>query len=461
MTRPKVKFLFINPIDSSKVVETCFPSLGLGYIASALRRKFNNIQFKVIEDNVVREIANWQPDIVGITSVSQYYNRAKMYAGIAKDFGLPIIIGGTHISALPDTLTNNMDVAIIGEGEDTIVDLMEVYYEYGRFPKPALSDINGIAFKQDGELITTQPRQLIEPLDDIDMPYRDMLKIDRATSMFSSRGCPYRCTFCFSSRYWQKVRFFSAEYVAYEIEVLYKKYGANRISFLDDLFIANKKRLANIIRILAANDLLGKISFICNVRSNLVDDEMASMLQSLNTELVGIGMESGCQPTLEYLKGRGNITVEDHIRAIKMLRKYNINSHPSFIIGSPYEDREAIMETIKFIKDNKITSFEAYVLIPFPGTPVWDYAESRGLVSNNMDWDRLGCDFSINPNPVILSEKLSYNEIAGFYKQLTDRRDMYIKLKWIKDAANLTVRNPLVVPAYIWKRIKHGDKHNE
>ena len=447
-----IRFLLVNAIDTKATIETCFPNLGLGYIASSLRkevpfRRGHTVEFKVVDSNVAECIKEWQPDLVGITAVSQNYNNAMEYAKIAKSFGLPVIMGGVHISALPQTLTANMDVGIVGEGERTIVDLISLWATEGKFYNRHLAEIDGIVFHNGDKLVETKARDLIQTIDNISFPARDILKIDKSTSMFTSRGCPYNCTFCFSTRFWNRVRFFSAEYVVEEIELLYKTYGVRQINFWDDLFIADRKRLSNIIDILDKKGLLGKISYTCNARSNLVTDELIQVLKVMGVKAIGMGFESGCQSTLEYLKGK-NITVEDHTRAIEILRANKLSFYVSFIIGSPFEDRDSILETIKFIKYNKITEFSTHVLTPYPGTPVWEYAKGKGLVSDNMDWGRLDIKFGENSNPVFVSEKLIPNEIRILYNQMEDIRKHYARKSMVLHG----LKDPLAAMKYVWVR---------
>ena len=448
-----IRFLLINAINTQEKIETFIPNLGLGYIASSLRkampfRRGHSVEFRAIDNNIGKAIKEWRPDLVGITAVSQNYGKAMEYARIAKSFNLPVIMGGVHISALPQTLTDDMTVAVVGEGEKTIVDLIALWAAEGKFYNWHLKETEGVAFHDGDKLVITQPRQLIQPLDSIPLPARDLLKIDRCTSMFSSRGCPYRCTFCFSARFWNKVRFFSAEYVVEEIEFLHKTYRVKQISFLDDLFTADAKRLTNIVELLGKKDLLGKITFLCNTRSNLVTDELARLIRTMGVKTVGMGLESGCQATLEYLKGK-NIKVQDHSRAIQTLLKHGITSHVSFIIGSPFEDRASIMETYQFIKDNRLTTnFDVYILTPFPGTPVWDYALSRNLVGDNMDWGRLEIKFNCNPNPIIVSEKLTEPEIRRLYHKMIDIRTKLAPRDMIHQGLN----NPLAIPKNVLRR---------
>ena len=123
-----MKMMFINAINPYSEVQNRWPNLGLGYLASALREHFGpkEFEFKIVDSDVERELDAFKPHVVGITSVSQNYNYAKAYARAAKKRAIPVIIGGVHISALPETMTEDMDVAVLGEGEETIVELMEV-----------------------------------------------------------------------------------------------------------------------------------------------------------------------------------------------------------------------------------------------------------------------------------------------------------------------------------------------
>lgn len=407
------KFLLINAIDISKSLQTSLPPLSLGYLASSLRRKFgaSKFEFKIIDRVVLQEISTFRPDIVGITCVSQNYNFAMKYAKMAKKFKIPVLIGGTHITVLPTTLSRDMDVAVIGEGEEAINDLFTIYQKEKRFDKESLATVKGIAYWQSGKIIQTEQRLPVKSMDKIPNPAKDLMKIEKCTHVFSSRGCPYRCVFCASSRFWQSTRFFSAKYVVREVKYLYETYGVREIDFWDDLFIVNKQRIKDIIKLLRKEKLLGKISFSCAVRSNLIDESMVRLLKKLNVKGVSMGLESGTPRVLNFLKGN-NINIKNHMKAVKLFKKYGIEPSASFIIGSPTETREEIMQTFKFIKDSKLRGFGVYVLTPLPGTPIWEYAKERGMVSEKMDWSTLNVEFLENhEEAIILSETLSREEL--------------------------------------------------
>lgn len=411
-----MKFLLINAIDISKTLQTSLPPLSLGYLVSSLRSEYGSdlIDFKIVDRNVANVIRRYKPDIVGITAVSQNYNYAIEYAKIAKKRKLPVIVGGTHISVLPTTLTRDMDVAVVGEGEAAIKELFSIFIKEKKFSPADLRKLKGLAFWDKGKVVQTEKRTPIIPMDAIPLPARDLMKIEKCTHVFSSRGCPYRCVFCASSRFWNITRIFSAKYVVNEIKYLYENHGVKEIDFWDDLFIVSRPRIKKIISLLRREKLLGKIVFSCAVRSNLIDESMAKLLKKMNVKSVSMGLESATPRILDYLKGT-NINIKDHARAIRIFKKYGIEPSASFIIGSPNETREEILQTYKFIKDGKLRGFGVYVLTPLPGTPVWEYAKEKGLVNEKMDWSTLNVEFWQNhEQAIILSETLTRDELYKF-----------------------------------------------
>ena len=411
--------VFINAIDTASEVETRYPSLGPAYLASMLREHMgaSTFTFKIIDRDVESVMRDCKPDIVCISAVTQNFGIAQRYAALVKKRGVPVIIGGVHVSALPHTIAGEMNVGCIGEGETTIVELFSLFLKKGRLVADDLASISGIAYHDGAIFRVTPPREQISDLDALPFPARDLLDIKRHSYMFTSRGCPYRCRFCSSSNFWRKPRFFSAEYIIREIEELVENYDVRLISFFDDLFIGDKARLSKIAALIEKNDRLRDVAFTCSGRANLITDETAALLKRMRVRSVGMGLESGSDATLRYLK-INDISVEDNRSAVFTLRKHGIAANASFVIGSPDETENDMLDTFRFIKRTPLSLFDTYVITPYPGTELWEEARTRGLVSDTMDWSRLNINFYRNSaNAVILSKKLDRKSLLTIYRK--------------------------------------------
>lgn len=453
------------------------PPLGLGYIASYLRKysDFNNISIVEKESNLLNSIIRRKPDIVGIASVSvQFNNAVKLAEEIKKELDIPVIIGGQHITSIPHVLPNVFDLAVVGEGEETILELIKTFSEDGKFKQEKLNKIKGIAFYKDNKLVATQRRELIQPLDKIPYPARDLFKmkehyllprkiisktnLNRGTHMLTSRGCPYNCVFCASSCFWKhRIRFFSPEYVIGEMKELIEKYGVKVICIFDDLFIVDKKRLEKIVEMIKKENIEKQVMFRCSVRADLIDEKTCHMLKQMNVHTVSVGFESGSKRVLNYLK-RNTAKVENNSRAAKLLKKYDFEIEGLFMIGSPYETREDMMKTMKFIKENDIDTIELCLTTPFPGTDLWEYAKQKGLVSDNMDWSLL--DLQSVPDldkQIFLNDQMSKEEFLQIYelfRKEVEKRNFALNLKasdiLSKNLLKKGISNPHLTLKYLY-----------
>jgi radical SAM superfamily enzyme YgiQ (UPF0313 family) len=423
MTRG-LRILLVNAVNPDVEVEHRYPNLGLGYLVASVRAQFSDLDvtFKIADRNIQREVICFGPHLVGISAVSQNYTRALLLADWLAARKIPVIFGGIHITNCPETLPRTAVAACLGEAEHTFPELVKLFLSDTLTPG-LMHNIPGVCFWDGETLVKTRPRPLIPDMDSIPFPARDLLPIRSHTYMFTSRGCPYRCTFCSSSRFWDKLRCFSAEYVVNEIESLVRNHHVTMISIFDDLFVADIVRLKAIIQLLYVRNLLGKVKFTCSCRANLVDHALAVLLAKMGVVSVGLGLESGDEEVLQYLKG-GNISVADNFKAINLLKDAGIAVNASFIIGSPLETAAQIVNTYNFIKTSRLDLFDIYLLTPYPGTPVWDYARTRKLVSSDMtDWSVLDVNaYRAFHKAIILSETLSRRDIRQFYDKFRSLR---------------------------------------
>ncbi len=366
-------------------------SLGLGYIKSYFEEysKYKDIKIRILKRKVWETIQKEKPDIIGISSVTPDYPMAIKFCRQVKDSipSIKIIIGGIHISNLPESFDPIFDVGVIGEGENIVKELLEVVHDYG-MDRSQLSNIKGLVFFNGNKLVLTEKSDLIEDIDEIPIPYREGLVGGIYLQMMTSRGCPYKCNYCSSSKFWGgRIRFHSPEYVVNEILSLVKEHNAVHITIWDDLFSVNPKRLADIVQLIKNNEHdIKHITFGVAARPNLITEDICRLFKEMHVTRVSMGIESGSDTMLRKLN-RGT-TGEINRRAIDMLRKYFIVTG-GFILGSPEETLDDLKQTHHFAINSNLNCGGIGVAVPFPNTAFWDYAVSKGMVSKDMDFSKL------------------------------------------------------------------------
>jgi len=287
------RVLFIDAVDPISKFGERFSPLWPAYLAAYIKKQIGSekFEFRLLKGNLEKQLKSFEPHIVAISSVSMNYNFAISYARIAKKFGLPVIIGGIHISNMPGSLTKDMDVGCMGEGEETFSELLRLYLEFGNFLPNNLVKIKGIIYRDNGELITTPVRPLFDSLDQLPHPKRSFLGYRTTDTMLTARGCPYRCVFCSVSRYWKKVRFTSPEYVVAEIKELMER-GVKIIKIYDDLFTFNKSRLEKVADKIATDALNKRVKFTCWCRASTVTQDVVDALKLMNVVSVELALKA-------------------------------------------------------------------------------------------------------------------------------------------------------------------------
>ena len=424
-----MKVLFTSAVDPASEVQNRYNPLWPAYLAAMSDKKLGaqEVEFRYCQGkDLVKELETFNPDLLGVSSVTENFNYLDGYADAAKKCGIPVILGGMHISALPTSLPEAVELGCIGEGEETFVELLKIWLDHGEFPNKFLADVKGIVYRENGKLIVTPDRPTIPSFDHIPHPKRSLIGYGKRDYLFTSRGCQYRCVFCQCARYWGAIRYMSADRVIAELGELIDN-GAKTIRFNDDNLVGNKDRLKEIAEKIVMNGYHRRARFSCWGRSNNITPDVVKILKSMNMVSVVMGLESGSEQTLKYLKG--NVTVKDNWTAIELLKDAGIQANGDFIIGSPQETEKEIMETYEFIRKSRIDFVTINVFSPLPGTPVWEHAKERKLVSDDMDWSKVSFKFNESEDECIhLSEVLSHQQLYKIHKKFM-RLSMYRNLR--------------------------------
>jgi len=391
------------------------PPLALGYLASYLRARLSDVDVRFFL--TADELTRFEPDLIGISSVTQNIPIAVGLAqALKRETDAPIALGGIHVSLLPQTLPAPFDIGVLGEGEPTLADLVR----WRRGEIADLAAIGGIVFRDRGRLVQTSPRLPISDLDEVPFPDVEMLGSNWLADyhsrmlMYSSRGCPYKCLFCSGARFWRSYRCFSPDYLMREIESRHATFGTRWFDFWDDLFIGDDARVRQFADKFLERGLRDRVILGFSVRSNLVTPERVRTFGELGVEAVNFGAESGSDRILRACNKTG-VTVEVNQRAIDLLYDQGIFVQCSFIFGFPDETHDEMKQTLKFIERNKhkLADIGFFPLLPFPGTVYWDMALERGIVSLDMDWQA----FEMNWEELDI-EKLPYLNTQASRREL-------------------------------------------
>jgi radical SAM superfamily enzyme YgiQ (UPF0313 family) len=411
--------------------------LNLGYIAAYLIEngyKDVNIHIGAFEtDKGIISDAS-EADIVGFTATSPMMKHAEELAKQIKEENpkAVIVFGGSHSSVLPENSlkSENVDVVVRGEGERTMLEIAQAVERGTSF-----KGITGISYENKGEIIHNPNRELIRDIDTIPFPARNLmcqdkfLEIgynkygDRGAWIFSSRGCPYHCTYCASCSIWtRKWRARSPENIFEEIQELIRDFNVDRINFADDTFTISRKRVVEFCNLLKRANL--QISWGCNVRVDNVDKKLFEEMKSAGCTDVWIGAESGSAIILKDIKK--GITLTQIKNAFEWSKEAGLKRRAYLMIGSPKESRETILQTEELVGEIKPDTLEFSILTPYPGCENYEMAKRVGYVDDNMDWsavDIFSCDCVL-----MSSQYLTKDEVKEEHERLSEKYKEYHRI---------------------------------
>lgn len=415
------RILLINPPYPFE--EHPSPPFGLMSLAAYLIEKGFEVR---IEDYIIEQCTNerykavlddFKPDVVGATAVSMTVKKSlsiiKNYKKIAP--GIITVMGGAHVTFDSAGILNSGDIDFIvrGEGEITFTELLKTLSS-----KRNLSEVNGISYISDGKILHTPDRELIEDINILPYPARNLVSLskykamDLPINMITSRGCPHSCIFCLGRKMvGKRLRYYDTERVVDEFEML-SRMGFSQINIADDLFTSNKKRCMAICDGILSRGISQVWSAFARV--DTISQDLLYKLKEAGCTTLCFGIESGNQEILDRVKKK--TTLEKCHEAAVMCRKAGILPLASYILGLPGETEETVRNTLLFARDLNM-DFGIHILAPFPGTEVRENAAEYGITILTDDWDLYDANKSVCSTGGASPDYVD-KTVHGFYKSL-------------------------------------------
>jgi anaerobic magnesium-protoporphyrin IX monomethyl ester cyclase len=420
-------------------INLSFFPLGLGSVAAFLKENGHNVTFLDIEEaelGILQELRNRNLDIIGLSITTPQIGIAKKIIHILREIrpDVPIMAGGIHPSYFKKDFIrdHNVDFVIYGEGEITTNELCNAITSNEK----DYSSINGLVYRNDNDIIINEPRKLIDNLDALPFPSRELVNFDaylrppglirgiwteRSTNITTSRGCPGRCTYCGVNYLWgMNYRRRSVESVLSEIDLLVNEYKVDGLYFMDDTFLMNKGWIAEFAQKYKERGYKLKLS--CYGRVDTVNPDILIAIKELGFTQVEYGIESCSNKVLKLIKK--NITVDQIKHTVKMTSDCGMRVLGSFIFGFPEDNEEDLKETINIASDLKLDFVTCYYATPYPGSELYEQAISENrIVEKDMSkwYVRTNSIWKVD-----LSDDIVYNYRQLFLKKFRFTNLMYI-----------------------------------
>lgn len=409
--------------------EWAVASIGPAFIASYLRQNGHEVAFESVEldttvEDTIQAIQEHAPGLLGLSLTSRQWQRAKRFvADIRQHIDIPVITGGLHPTFAPENVlaSPGFDYVCLGEGEDALLDLMNAM-EAGA--PPTESSIENIWVRGG-----TRPklRAPFEPIDALPFMARDLLKEQHGvTHMVTQRGCPFPCTYCAARKFHDLYggigsygRRRSHDNVLAEIRTLVEEQFVSYITFLDDTFTLSPSWIAKFCERYKEEF---QIPFSVHARAETVTPKMLENLADAGCMHITYGVESGSERVRKEIMKRV-VTNEHLIKTFKMTQDAGIMVTANYILGTPGETREEVLETIALHHVLQPDDFGYFVFYPYPGTSLFEVCRSQGYLPNDY-WER-----PANHRETILNlPDLTKEDVSELYAQFTAIREQaYLK----------------------------------
>ena len=434
---PKVNGLSVIREDRCEITErvTTLPPYSILQMAAILRKQSYNIDLidangaNISYKDLQKKMESISFDILIFRFTPTTFREDIKVATLAKSISKNIFTVGLcwTLKIFAKKIINDVDTIDFYVKGDYITTIPELVNAINNGED--LRKVPGIVYRKDNDIIETCDAHTDFNYDDLPIPAYDLLPSlnnyfvntrygTPYTIIYSSKGCPYKCIYCTVSETKWMAR--SAENILKEIRYLKKKYNLKSLTFFDETFTYDRDRVIDICHKLIDEKL--DIFWYCNTRSNKIDLELLKLMKNAGCRGMSLGIESGSQKILN--NARKGITVEQHGRAISNAKLAGIKTYCSFIFGLPGENKSTINETIKFIRKNLPNGGQFNVVVPYPGTKLFDIAIEKGWISPEIDWTKL-----FQHNSIMRTDDLSIEELDNARQMAY--KSLYFNPRWI------------------------------
>lgn len=373
MRRRLKKLVFVEPKSTHLHVysRVPIPRLGSVLLATIMRARGYDVRVYIEDIHPIDMAEVMSADLVAISAITSTAPQSYHLADKVREAGIIAVLGGTHVTFLPDEALAHADYVVKGEGEFAFQELVEAI-ERGE----GFEAIQNLSFVKDGGAVHTLERPKIPNLDVNPIPEYGLIagwKPGEIVSIATSRGCPFSCTFCsVPGMYGHAFRTHSLDRVLEELRI---HRDTMYTFFADDIFTANRKRVKDLLRRMIEAGVTPHWG--AQVRTETVDDpELLQLMQDSNCFNVYVGFESINPRTLKLFQKKQDLAKIE--RAIERFHSHNIKIHGMFVVGSDEDDLETIDATAAFAKKHDVDTVQFMILTPIPGSPDWDTLYERG-----------------------------------------------------------------------------------
>ncbi|MFX1385155.1 MAG: B12-binding domain-containing radical SAM protein [Promethearchaeota archaeon] len=426
--------------------------VGIG-ILSALLKKNGHITavFTSFDKDLINDIIKFNPDILGLSSSTTEHNYlyqvAEEVKNVKKD--LLVVLGGPHATFFPEEIFKRdiIDIICRGEGDEAIVELANRLENNENY-----FNIKNLWVKKGNNVITNEIRPLIEQLDDLPFPDREIyynkypeLKNNPTKLFLLGRGCPFNCTYCFNHQmrklYKDKgeyVRMPSVDYAIRQIKEVQDKFGFKWVQIVDDTINAKKAWIEEFL--VRYKKEIG-VPFLVNIRIDLMDEDLALKFIEAGIDRVDFGIEHGNEKFRREVLNR-NYKNEHVIKIARFLKEHNVRISTTNMVGFPGETLDLAFETVELNRKIKPDISTCFILIPFPKTDIYNYCLERNLLKENVTIDNLPVAMLYwyhakkYAHSVVKLER--ENELINFHKLF----DLLVKYESLEPAIRVLMKLP-------------------